>query len=37
MTISVLMSVYKKETGEHLDRSMKSIWDDQIRKPDPLC
>ena len=36
MTISVLMSVYEKETGEHLDRSMRSIWDDQIRKPDQI-
>lgn len=36
MTLSVLMSVYKKETGEHLDRSMRSIWDDQIRKPDQI-
>lgn len=36
MTLSVLMSVYKKETGAHLDRNLKSIWDDQTRKPDQI-
>ena len=36
LTVSVLMSVYKRETGAHLDRSMKSIWDDQTRKPDEI-
>lgn len=36
MTLSVLMSVYRKETGAHLDRSLKSIWDDQTRKPDQV-
>lgn len=36
MTISVLMSVYRKETTAHLDRSLKSIWDDQTRKPDQI-
>lgn len=36
MTLSVLMSVYRRETGAHLDRSMKSIWDDQTRKPDQI-
>ena len=33
MTISVLMSVYKSEKGEYLDRSLRSVWDDQARKP----
>lgn len=36
MTLSVLMSVYNKETAAHLDRSMKSIWEDQTRKPDQI-
>ncbi|MBQ0019120.1 MAG: glycosyltransferase [Bacteroidales bacterium] len=36
MTLSVLMSVYRKETGAHLDRSLKSVWDDQTRKPDQI-
>lgn len=36
LTLSVLMSVYKKETGAHLDRSLKSVWDDQTRKPDQI-
>ena len=35
-TVSVLMSVYKKETGAHLDRSLNSIWTEQIRKPDVI-
>lgn len=35
-TISVLMSVYKKETGAHLDRSMNSIWTEQTLKPDAI-
>ena len=34
--ISVLMAVYKKESAEHLERSLRSIWDDQMRKPDQI-
>lgn len=30
------MSVYKRETGAHLSRSLKSIWEDQTRKPDEI-
>ena len=30
MTISVLMSVYKSEKGEFLNRSLQSVWDEQI-------
>jgi glycosyltransferase involved in cell wall biosynthesis len=33
MTISVLMSVYKSEEAAYLDRSLKSVWDDQTLKP----
>ena len=36
MTISVLMSVYKSEKGEYLDRSLRSVWDDQTRKPEQI-
>lgn len=36
MSISVLMSVYKNETSENLERCLKSIWDDQTRKPDQI-
>ena len=36
MTISVLMSVYKSEKGEFLDRSLQSVWDDQTRKPEQI-
>lgn len=36
MTISVLMSVYKFEKGEYLDRSLQSVWDDQTRKPEQI-
>lgn len=33
MTISVLMSVYKAETPEYLNRALQSVWDDQTMKP----
>lgn len=36
MTIAVLMSVYKNEKADRLDRCMRSIWDDQTRKPDQV-
>lgn len=36
MTIAVLMSVYNKEKAERLDRCMRSIWDDQILKPNQI-
>jgi len=36
MTIAVLMSVYKNEKADRLERCMKSIWDDQTRKPDQI-
>lgn len=35
-TISVLMSVYRSEKGEFLDRSLQSVWDDQTRKPEQI-
>lgn len=35
-SISVLMSVYKNETPERMERCMKSIWDEQTRKPDQI-
>lgn len=36
LTISVLMSVYRSEKGEYLDRSLQSVWDDQTRKPEQI-
>ena len=36
MSISVLMSVYRAEKAERLDRAMKSIWDDQTLKPSQI-
>jgi glycosyltransferase involved in cell wall biosynthesis len=36
MNFSVLMSVYKKENPEYFDLAMKSIWDDQILKPNEI-
>ena len=36
MKISVLLSLYAKENPLYFDLSMKSIWDDQIRKPDEI-
>jgi len=36
MKISVLMSVYKSEKPAYLDRSLQSVWDDQIQKPDEI-
>ena len=36
MTIAVLMSVYKNEKADRLDRCMRSIWDDQTLKPDQI-
>lgn len=36
MRISVLLSLYEKENPVYFDRSLRSIWDDQIRKPDEI-
>lgn len=36
MVISVLLSLYAKEKVEYFNLAMKSIWDDQIRKPDEI-
>lgn len=36
MRISVLMSLYEKEKPEYFERSLKSIWEDQVRKPDEI-
>lgn len=36
MTFAVLMSVYYKETGIHLDRSLNSIWTEQTVRPDQV-
>ena len=36
MTISVLMSTYIKEQPNYLDEAMRSIWTEQIRKPDQI-
>ena len=35
-TLSVLMSVYHSEKAEYLDRSLRSVWDDQTLKPDQV-
>ncbi|MBO5592079.1 MAG: glycosyltransferase [Prevotella sp.] len=34
--ISVIISTYKCEKPAYLDRALKSIWDDQKRKPDEI-
>ena len=36
MTISVLLSVYKKETPEYLRLALESIWTSQTLKPDQI-
>jgi len=36
MKLSVLMSIYKQEKPEYFDKALKSIWDDQILKPDEI-
>lgn len=36
MTLSVLMSVYYKETGANLDIALDSIWTKQTRKPEQI-
>ena len=36
MKFSVLISVYDKERPKYLSRALKSIWDDQILKPDEI-
>ena len=36
MTISVILSTYSKERPKYLDAAIKSIWIDQIRKPDEI-
>ncbi len=36
MKLSVLMSVYKSEKPANLDRSLQSVWDDQMLKPDEI-
>ena len=34
--ISVIIATYKGEKAEYLDRALRSIWDDQKRKPDEI-
>ena len=36
MTISVILSVYQTEKPEYLEEALKSIWDDQTRKPEQI-
>ena len=36
MTISVLISVYKKENPEYLRQALESIWESQTLKPDQI-
>lgn len=36
MKFSVLISVYKSDNPEHLETALKSIWDNQILKPDQI-
>lgn len=36
MTISVIMSTYHREEPQYLDSALKSIWTDQVRKPDQI-
>lgn len=36
MTISVLMSVYKSDVPEYLNKAIKSVWTDQTLKPNQI-
>lgn len=36
MSVSVLISVYKSERPEYLNRALQSVWDDQTLKPDEI-
>ena len=36
MVLSILMSVYHRETGQNLDIALDSIWTKQTRKPDQI-
>ena len=36
MKYTVLMSVYAEDSPEYLHLALKSIWDDQTRKPDEV-
>ena len=36
MKLSVLMSVYKSDNPQYLDRSLQSVWTDQTLKPDQI-
>jgi len=36
MKFSVLMSIYQKESPQHFDRAMQSIWSDQSIKPSEI-
>ena len=36
MTICVIMSVYKTEEPKYFEEALKSIWDDQTRKPEQI-
>lgn len=36
MKLSVLMSVYKSDNPQYLDRSLQSVWSDQTLKPDQI-
>lgn len=36
MSVSVLISVYKSERPEFLQRALQSVWDDQTLKPDEI-
>lgn len=36
MSLSVLMSVYKSEKADYLNRALRSVWTDQTLKPDEI-
>jgi glycosyltransferase involved in cell wall biosynthesis len=36
MNISVLVSLFEKENVNHFEKAMKSVWDDQTRRPDEI-
>lgn len=36
MTISVIISVYQTEKPEYFEEALKSVWDDQTRKPEQI-
>ena len=36
MAISVIISVYKTEEPKYFEKALRSVWDDQTRKPEQI-